>query len=307
LQEVYSEMRVKELLEKYGKMSIKEAMTTGSANVAIPALVSAKVLFYLNTFEGIRAEDVALIQEAPEGSGKVYSFQVITSPTYQTWTEATEITPVDVTLAKPQVTLAQYGQGTFLSDLLQSSSVFSFVEALGFAHGQAVRKAINDKLWSALKGATDNVTAGGTKADGKVYSPTFADIRATKVLVQKDVFNPDYLVSGAVAYDSMLGANWTNVQLSGALVQWVTSGSVQRLLGMDIIVDPLYGDGTGADGEAYMSMGVKGVSIGWAQRASVITEIQRNAKAIGEDIVTHVTGGAALLIDKSTGHIKHAA
>jgi len=288
-------------------MSVKEAMTTGSSNVAIPALVSAKVLYYLNTFDGIRAEDYALIQEAPEGSGKVYTFQVITSPTYQTWTEGSAITAADVTLEKPTVTLAQYGQGTFLSDLLQSSSVFSFVEALGVAHGQAVRKAINDKLWTALKAATDNVATGGTKGDAAVYSPTFANIRAIKKAVMIDVFLPDFLVAEPTGWDAMIGANWTNVQLSGAIVQWVSTGNVQQLLGMDVIVDPLYSTPTGADTDVYMSVGVKGVSLGWAQRGGVVTEIERNAKAIGQDIVTHIVGGAGLLIDKSTGHIKHAS
>jgi hypothetical protein len=306
--EDYDEKSVKELIDKYGKKSLREAMTTGSANVAVPALVAARTLYYLNTFPDVKAEQYLLIEEAPEGSGKVYSFQVLTSPTYQEWTtEGTAISPADITLEKPQVTLKQYGQATFLSDLLQSSSVFSFTEAVGKAHGEAVRKAINDLAWTALRSGTDNVVTGGTKGDATVYSPTINNIWAIKKKVMLDVFKPDYLVSGVTAWDSMLTANWTNVQLSGALVQWITSGNVQQLVGLDIVVDPLYPDGTGADGEPYMSCGVKGLSVGMAQRGGVITEIERNAKAIGQDIVTHIVAGFSLMIDKSTGTIKHAA
>jgi len=311
--EAYDEKTVKELLETFGKKTLREVMSTASSNAAIPALVSAKTLWYLNTFEGVRAEDYALQQEMPEGSGLVYKFQVITSPTYQSWgtggtqQDGTVATPADLTLAAPTVTILNYGQATRLSDLLLGSTVFSFVEAIGFGHAQAVRKAINSLLWTAMKTATNNVVTGGAKNDGAIYSPSFADIRATKVKVQGDIFMPDYIVTGPVAWDAMLGANWTNVQLSGAIVQYVTTGGVPRLLGMDVCVDPLYGDGSGANGEYYMSMGTKQISLGWAQRGGIESEVQRQALAIAQDIVTHITGGAGLLIDKSTGHIVHAS
>jgi hypothetical protein len=305
--EPYDEKTVKELIEKYGKMSVREAMTTGSSNLAIPALVAARAGYYLSELPDVRVEDYCWIEEVPEGGGKSYTFQLITPPTYQTWTEGTAISPADLTLAKVTVTLAQYGQGTFLSDLLQDSSIYGFTEAIGRGHAEAVRKAINTVTLTALKAATDNVVTGGVKADATVYSPTFANIRAVRVKVVGDMFRPDVLFTGPVAWDAMLGANWTNVQVSGALIQYVTSGGVPRLLGMDVVESGVYGDGTGADGEVYMSMMVRNFALGWCQRGGIMSEIERNAKAIGQDIVTHIDAGTGLLVDKATGHIKHAA
>jgi hypothetical protein len=274
--EAYDEKSTKELLEKFGKMTVKEVMSTASSNAALPTLVSAKTFWYLNTFPGVAAESVAFPEESPEGEGLVHYFQVLTANTYQTWgtsgtqQDGTAASPADQTLAKPYTTMLAYGQATRLSDLLQGASVFSFVEAVGFSHAQAIRKAINDILWTALKTATNNTVSLGTSGNSTLAVPTFANIITAKGYAKGDIFMPDYLVTGSVAWDGVLGANWTNAQLSGALIQYIQSGSVPRLLGMDVIEDPIYGDGSGANAEYYMSMGVKQVSLALATRGGKI-------------------------------------
>jgi len=311
--EGYDEKTVKELLEAFGKKTVREVMSTGTSNAAIPTLVSAKTLWYLNTFPDVRAEDFALQQEMPPGTGLTYKFQVLTSPTYQSWgtggtqQDGTAATPVDLTLAAPTITKLHYGQATRLSDLLQDSTVFSFVEAIGYGHAQAIRKAINTLLWTALKTASDNKVTGGTSGDGARYSPTFANIITAKGYCKSDIFMPNALVTCPVSWDAMLSANWTNAQLSGALIQYVTTGGVQRLLGMDVIEDPLFEPASPtANAAGYMACFVRSLALGWAYQGGIETEIQRQALAIAQDIVTHITGGAGLLIDKAVAQIVHA-
>lgn len=310
--EIYSEKAISELLNKFGKMTVKEVMSSATSNAAIPTLVSAKTFWYLNTFPGAKAEEYAHIEDSPLGEGLIHKFQVFTAPTYQTWgtggtqQDGTVATPVDVTLAAPYTTMMAYGQAFRLSDLLQGSTLFNCVEALGFAGYQAVRKAINTLLWTALKTATNNTVSLGTSGNSAIATPTFANIQTAKGYAKHDVFLPDFLVSGSAAWDAVLSANWTNEQFSGALIQYVESGSVPRLLGMDVIEDPIYGDGSGANAEYYMSMGVKQVSLALAQRGDITTEYQRQALALAQDIVVSKVMGAGLLIDKSTADIVHA-
>jgi len=115
---------IKEKLDGYyaqfGSMTVKELLS-GTANIALPAMVQAKALLVMKSLVDLR-EYAASRVLVPKGAGKTVDIQVLTAPDYSAWTEGSALAAADPTVAKATATLAAYGKVTLISDLLANTS-----------------------------------------------------------------------------------------------------------------------------------------------------------------------------------------
>src|SRR5712664_2170567 len=124
----FGTMTVGDLLRK---SQVKE-LTSGTSSLILPRLVDARASIKFQTL--VQADEVARIQNVPEGTGKTFDIQRIANLTYDTFTEGTAPTATDPTLGNPQGTLQQLGKMTKISSFLQRTSAVDFVNAIGEAH-----------------------------------------------------------------------------------------------------------------------------------------------------------------------------
>ncbi len=297
---------LREARQSFGNKTVKELLTT-SAALILPRLVDARASIKFQTL--VQADEVARIQNVPEGTGKTFDIQRInTAVTYDTFTEGTAPTAFDPTLGNPQGTLAQLGKMTKVSSFLQRTSAVDFINAIGEGHGGIVQGAINDKIWTELKTATSNVitTAEAALTEGTI---TLTILRNAKRAVEEDKWPAaDFIVTGPRKYYQFLTDNMVSIQFSTALVDFLRTGGITTFLGMRWIIDTVFGDPTaGTAGEDYAAVGVIGTSVAWGQLGPKIrSEVWREGRELSDYVVSYVEGGARLVEDDSVALISHA-
>ena len=301
-------MTVGSLLQR---SAVKE-LTSGSSSLILPRLVDARASIKFQTL--VQADEVARIQNVPEGTGKTFDIQRIANLSYDTFTEGTAPTATDPTLGNPQGTMAQLGKMTKITSFLQRTSAVDFVNAIGEAHGSTVQGAINDKIWTELKAATTSVinTAEGALTEGTI---TLTLLRNAKRAIEVQKWPPaDYIVTGPRKFYQFLtdglplSATATPMQFSGAMSEFLRTGGITTFLGLRWIVDTVFGDPTaGAAGEDYAALGVMGTSVAWGQLGPKIrSEVWREGREISDYIVSYVEGGAKIVEEDSTATISHS-
>lgn len=304
--------RIQELAQQIGKKTVRE-LTTGAANIALPTMIVAEAILQMQTM--VQLDKYCRIVNVPPGAGKAPKVQVVTAQQYDSWTEGSALSAADPTLASVTLTLADFGKVTQITDLLADSSAIDFAEVVGQSHGQAVQTGVNDKVVDAAAAATDNAQSVGTKADGKEADLTYAAISAARSAVLSDRWAGDVFVTTPKKWYTFAAANLTNVQFTGAMIDFLRTGVIPQFLGMEVVLDPYFEEAIkgagksydGTDGEVYALVLSKGYSVVFGKQHDVESEIWREGRELSNYVVTHISAAAALAVDKSVAVIKHAA
>ena len=296
---------LKEARQSLGNKTVKELLTT-TGSLILPRLVDAKASIKFQTL--VAADEIARIQNVPEGTGKTFDIQRIANLVYDTFGEGAAITAVDPTLGNPQGTILQLGKATKISSLLQRTAAVDFINAIGDAHASTVQGAINDKIYIELKAAVSNVitTTQAALVEGLI---TLTEIRNARSAVEVDKWPAaDFIVSGSRKFHQFLTDNMTSVQFSTALVDFLRTGGLTTFLGMRWVVDSVFGDPTaGAAGEDYAAVGVIGTSVAWGQLGPKFrSEVWREGLELSDYLISYVEGGAKLVEDDAVALISHA-
>lgn len=305
-----SDERLAALYEAYGDLTVKE-LVTGTSNLALPTMVQAKAILEMDNW--IDARELAMRVAVPKGAGKAIHTQVITMPTYEDWAEGSALTAADPTMADKTCTLAPFGKVTLISDLLQNTSAYNMVEAVGTIHGGCVMQGILDKIVDGMVGVTGtNEVALGTKADSTEASFTLANVATAIAANMEDSWRSNFILTSAEKLWYAFTTNYAVTQFTGALGDLLLRGEIPRALGLEWYMDPYYelaaGSAfSGADGETYAIVGTKGISAIWAALQDVPeVAIERLATGLSNYVVTHIDGGADEGPVESICEIMHA-
>ncbi|MCJ7423560.1 hypothetical protein MUP01_04740 [Candidatus Bathyarchaeota archaeon] len=276
--------------------------------------MQAKAILELKQWLDLR--DICMKAAVPVGSGKTVNTQVITAPSYDSWTEGSALAAADPTLVSKSITLTPFGKVTQISDLLANTSAINFVEAIGQVHGACVRQGILDKIVDAIAGATSpNSKSIGTKGDVTEASFTLANVIDCIKENQADGWMPDYILTAPDKMWYAFTTDYTVSQFHGALADLLVKGEVPMALGLKWLVDPYFelainagSAWSGVDGEKYAIVGTKGISSIWAAlQDDPLVEIYRVPTELSNYVVTHIDGGADEGPVNSICIVKHAA
>jgi len=300
--------KLEEMLAEYGNKTVYEMLReagTGTSGIALATMVAAQASLTMQTL--VRADAYARIVRVPAGAGKTFYVQRLGAPTYDTWTEGSAVTAADPTLGSVNGTLAQYGKVTKVTDLLQYTHVIDFVRTVGQLHGNTCQAAINDKLWTAIKGATTNAVTLGGAGDATEATLTWDSIRTAIQKVKSSKFPGDCIVMGPKKFFELMGQNITGVQYYAAFAEFARQGIIPRLFGSEVILDPLFGETfDGSAGEVYAAVFSREASVAWGTDGKgVTTEIFRDPRELSNYVVSYITGGAVLVEDASVCTIEH--
>ena len=303
MQEFYS--------SEYANMTVKELLTS-TTNIALPTMVQARAVLELKNWIDLRPYSFRV--HVPKGVGKSIEVQHLTQPTYSNWTEGSELSAVDPTVAKATVTLESFGKVTQISDLLANTSAINFVEEIGRVHGACVAQGILDKIVDAMAAATGNSVTVGTKGDATEADFTLGNVVTAISSILDDGFRPDFVVTSPDKLWTAFTTDYDVKQFYGALNDLMVSRTIPKVLGLDWLMDPYFelavnagSTWNGSDGEKYAIIGSRGYSAAWAElQSEPVVELYRVPTELAVYVVTHLDGGAAKLIDDSICIIKHA-
>ena len=310
VKEIYAARQKRELLEKLdafresdaAKMTVKELLT-GTSNVALPTMVQASVLLSLQNWSDLR--EICDIADVPKGAGKTIETQMLTQPTFDSWTEGSALSAADPTVAKATNTLAPFGKVTQISDLLANTSAFNFVEKIGNLHGGCVRQGIFSKVGVALSAA-----AGNTVSAASGSTLTFADVTNAIKLNAADAYPSDFIVTSPSNMWTAFTTTHAVTQFYGALNNLFAGGVGQRpkALGLDWYPDPYWDTLFLTAMKKLAYIGSKGLSAVWAQlQKEPVVELYRVPTELSNYVITHLDGGAAGGFPNSICTITHAS
>jgi hypothetical protein len=176
----------------------------------------------------------------------------------------------------------------------------------------------NDLVQTIITSSTNQVKLGAA-ADGKSYNFTWANVFASRGLVEKQRGRPDFLlthpyepaVSTGTAYGFyqfvLDNINSGAVTYTAALADYLRTGQLGEVFGLRLFVDQVYSPGASvATNAQYAHIGVSNEAVGWAQAEDIVAEIQRWAPSIGYNLVTHSIGKSALVLEPHVASIVHA-
>jgi hypothetical protein len=294
-----------------GQITVRELLTS-SSNIVLPQMVQAKVLFVMKSWTDFR--DFALRQVVPRGAGKVVNVQIATSVEYDSWSEGSAPTAVDPSLAARQITLVPFGKNTLISDLLANTSAINFVETIGQIHADAIRTGIIDKIVDEMAGASaPNAVSIGTKGDSTERNFDFSNVASAISAVLSSGFLPNFIATAPDKLWAAFTTNYSVTQFTGALSDFLVSGQIPKVLGLNWYMDPYFekaitgSSWSGSNGEKYAIIGQEGMSVVWAAlQDEPVVEIWREGRALSNYVVTHMDGGASEGPDASICLIKHA-
>lgn len=321
-----------ELGQQYGKLTVAQAanlrlvqeVNAATSNLAFPVMVAARAALQLATL--VDARQFCRTEMIPEGGGLTYHFQYVTMPSNwstsnisaYTGAGSSDITANDPTFTDVSATVATYPARTFVEDKVQRQLAYNLAQVLGIAHGSVLNAKINALLYSTINGATTNVENVGTSGGASV-NYTFTNIFDMRGMVEKARFRPDTFVtypqlaadgSGGVTtgfYPFMM-SNITSVQFTSAFIDYLRTGNLTEMFGLKLYLDSVYApsDGKGdSTGDALCAILQSGEAVGWAQTEDVTSEIQRWAPQVGFNLVTHIIGAGAKIVDPAIATVQH--
>jgi hypothetical protein len=268
----------------------------------------------------------------PEGGGLTYHFQFITQPTAwlpvslggsgisaYTGAGSSDITAQDPTFADKSATVATYPARTFVEDKAQRQLAYNLAQILGIAHGNVLNALMNSTIYTQVKSATTNVVTEGASGDGKSTNYTFTDLFNMRGLVEAARFRPDAFVTypqlaaagtggAATGFYPFMMSNITSVQFTSAFIDYMRTGSLTEMFGLKLYLDAVFAPTNNAtpSGSVMGALLQSGEAVGWAQTQDVTSEIQRWAPQVGFNLVTHIIGASALIVDPAVSLVEHA-
>jgi len=299
---------------EYAGLTVKELLT-GTSGLALVTAVQTRAILELKNFLDLR--EIAMPYVVPKGGGKTITTQVMTRPDYDTWTEGSALTAADPTLATKSITLVPFGKRTQISDLLANTSPINFVEQIGQLHGACVRQGILDKIVDGMAGAGTGVNGVnvGTKGDAAEANITFGNVASAIQENLVDGWVPDFILTAPDKLWNAFTTSYAVAQFEGALSDFLLSGRVPNVLGLNWLMDPYFelainaGNAwNGTDGEKYAIVGTKGISAIWAAlQDDPLVEVYREPAELSNYVQTHIDGGSDEGPVASICIIKHAA
>lgn len=306
------------LTEKYANVTVREVLSS-TAGVSLAQLVATRAAIQLLTL--VDARRFCRVELVPPGGGSVFHFQkVVTQVPSASGEPAADITLQDETGTDVTGTLVMFRVGSFISDMAQRQAAVNLAEVYGIAHGNSINQQMNNDIYTVLTTNSVNSRTVGTAADGRTTNYAFSDITNLRGQIERQRGRPDAFVtvpqSPAVSTGVEIGwypfiqSNITSVQFTAALADYLRTGSIASLFGLQLYVDKQYDRAIANFGSnANDTIGhilVSNEAVGWAQAEDIVSEIQRWALQVGFRIVTHSIGKTGLVLDEFTGSIKHA-
>jgi hypothetical protein len=326
-----------DLARQYGKMTVAQAakllvteVNTGTNNLAFPVLVSARAALQLATL--IDARQFCRTEMIPEGGGLTYHFQYITQPagwlpvalggtgiSAYTGAGSTDISATDPTFADKSATVATYPARTFVEDKAQRQLAYNLAQILGISHGNVLNALINSVIYAQVKAATTNIVTEGSSGDAKSTNYTFTDMFNMRGLVEQSRFKPDSWLTypqlaaagsggAATGFYPFMMSNIASVQFTSAFIDYMRTGGLTEMFGLKLFLDAVFAPTNNAtpSGSVMGALLQSGEAVGWAQTEDVTSEIQRWAPQVGFNLVTHVIGASALIVDPAVALVEHA-
>jgi phage baseplate assembly protein W len=295
----------KPVMEKWKDSTFRE-LTTGTSGLSLAQLVASAAEIQMRTLADARK--ICRTELVPERGGMVYHFQFAQAVAGSTLTEGTDATAVDITLADKTATLNVWIIRTDISDIVSRQAGVNLSQLVGEAHGNAMIEKVNSDIYTALKAATTTNTAAtvGAANDGLVATLGWSAMFKARQLVASQRGMPNRFITSPLKMYELLNQNLTNIQFYSALQDYITSGHVGQIMGMDITEDPVYGETfTGTTGEQYATVAFGGHAIGYAVAEEVQTAIQRWEPQVGFRVVTHLTAKSTLVAEPWVTNIHH--
>jgi hypothetical protein len=314
---VTEKMNIRELARQVGNKRFNEIISSTSG-LTMPQLVAARVAMQMLTL--VDARRFCRVEPVPENGGMVYHFQYAAVPTNQgqTLSQGNDVNAVDLSLTDVYDTLVTKVARTDVSDIAARQTAINITNAIGSSHGNWLNYAMNTLIYAQAKAATTNVVQVGTAEDAKSTNFTFATIMALVGKVAGQRFRANtlmtypYMAAGGTGgaetgFYPFINSNITNVQFTGALQDFVRTGNVPSVFGLELYLDQTFAPADNTpDGSALCAVCKSDESIGWAQADDIKAEMQRWAPQVGFRIVTSATGFAKLIVEPSVGYAKHA-
>ena len=281
-------------------------LTTGTSGLSLAQLVASAAEIQMRTLADARK--LCRTELVPAQGGMVYHFQFAQAVAGTTLTEGNDVSAVDITLADKTATLNTWVIRTDLSDIVSRQSGVNLSQIVGEAHGNAMVEKVNADIYTALKsGTTTNTTATvGVANDATEAALTWASMFKARQLIASQRGMPNRFVTSPLKMYLLLNTNLTNIQFYSALQDYITSGHVGQIMGMDITEDPVYGETfTGTTGEQYASVCFGGHTVGYAVAEEVQSAVQRWEIQVGFRVVTHLTAKSTLVAEPWVANIHH--
>ncbi len=292
----------RELQEAYGKYSIREIMGSGDSGVALPVLVSARAAFQMLT--KVDARNFCRLETVPPGGGKVYHIQRFTAHTGDTLTEESTVAVTDIALDDVSATIKIFAIRSDLTDLLQRQAAVNFADAVGRAHGNAMIREVNNDIYVSLNANTSNTVGIAGTGEQKI---AWSDVISAMQKVESQRGEPDTLVTSPKKLHELMMRDLASQIFMGAYVDYLRTGRVQTIAGLNVFADPVYKTETwtGTTGEEYAHVLQSDEAIAWAQAWDVSSEIQRYAELVGFKLVTSLSGDSVIVVDEFIASIQH--
>lgn len=326
-----------DLAKQYGKMTVAAAakipvteVNSGTSNLAFPVMVAARAALQLATL--VDARQFCRTEMIPEGGGTTYHFQYVTMPSNwvpssniaaYTGAGSSDITAYDPTFADKSAAVATYPVRTFVEDKTQRQLAYNLAQVLGIAHGNVLNAKMNALIYAGVNGATTNSAKEGTSSDAKSTNYTFTDLFNMRGLIEYSRFRPDTYITypqlaaqgsggAATGFYPFMMSNITSVQFTSAFIDYMRTVSLTEMFGLKLYLDAVFAPAAGSNGAGANNGDVMGAMLqsgeaaGWAQTDDITAEIQRWAPQVGFNLVTHVIGATALIVDPAVALVEHA-
>ena len=242
----------------------------------------------------------------PANSGKVLQVPIYGNPTAAAVAEADDLTPSAITSTQIDITLAEIGLMTNVSDMAVNHTPASVVSDIGRLFGEAIAKKIDQDLTALFDGFSVAVGAATDDAAGRMTAAKIFEAVAKLRAAGVPATDLACVLHPNVAYD--LKANITNTfansQANDVANEALRNGYVGTLAGVPVYETSNVADTSGDSKGALFHMNAIGLAMG----SDIKIETQRDASARATEMVgtavygvaeIHNTYGIELLADSS--------
>lgn len=263
---------------------------TSSAVSALYANVVAEATFLAQERSIMRP--LVRVQDIAGVAGKTVQFPIYPTVAAADLTEGQAIGNTLVTPDAVEITVAEIGVGTLVTDLARNSATGDLVGALGRLFGEGIAKKMDQKVIAEFANFTNSLGAAGADLTAELIFKAVATLRAQSVYSPMyGVFHPSQTFALKRALANAGSANVPALSDAGnaALAEGFigTIAGVQLFESAAIAVD--------GNGDAVGGIFTRD-ALGVAMKRDLTIEAQRNAKARGDDLVAHMVMGAGALV-----------
>lgn len=266
------------------------ASTTTTLNDLLPQIV-AEALFQANEASIMRG----LVRNYPLGSGqgKTVTVPVYPNQSASTLVEGNETAITNVATSSATLTVETASIATMVTDLVRQSAASNVVADIGKLFGEAIARKMDQDLLALFPSLTTGVGDATTAMSAATIAQAVAELRAKAV--PADMLYA--VVHPYVAYDlkANLTNTWTNPNAGVIQNRAMEQGYVGQLFGVPVFESSNIAD-TGTAGD-YVGGVFHRDALGLAMIGDINIESERNARAVGDNLVASAHYGVGILQD----------